>query len=72
RLRHLVLVWSGDPVSATTAGRLGVPYAGPPGSAPWLAVATVWQHGPDDVPRPPEPVIAVPRARRPPDTWALR
>ncbi len=72
RLRHLVLVWSGDPVSATTTGRLGVPYAGPPGSAPWLALATLWKHGPDDVPRPPEPVIAVPRARRPPDVRALR
>ncbi|MDF2979710.1 MAG: hypothetical protein K0S40_4438 [Actinomycetospora sp.] len=36
-----------------------------------LAVATVWRHGPDDVPRPPEPVIAVPRARRPPDVRAV-
>jgi hypothetical protein len=64
RLRHLVLLWSGDPVTATTVGRLGVPYAGPPGSPPWLAVATVWHHGPADVPHPRGPVIAVPRVPR--------
>lgn len=62
-LRHVVLVWTGDPVTATTSGWLGVPYAGPPGSAPWLAVAEVWHHGPGDVPRPAEPLVAVPRAR---------
>ena len=67
RLRHLVFVWTGDPATATTAGWLGVPHAGPPGTSPWLAVAEVWQHGSGDVPRPPEPVIAVPRARTAPD-----
>jgi hypothetical protein len=66
-LRHLVLAWIGDPVTATTSGWLGVPYAGPPGSSPWLAITPVWRHGPDDVPRPPEPVIAVPGPRTPPD-----
>lgn len=67
RLRHVVLVWTGDPVTATTSGWLGVPYAGPPDSAPWLAAAEVWHHGPDDVPRPPEPLVALPRARTPSD-----
>ncbi|MEJ2889917.1 hypothetical protein [Actinomycetospora aeridis] len=66
-LRHLVLVWTGDPVTAVTSGWLGVPYAGPAGSTPWLAVTPVWRHGADDVPRPPEPLIAVPRARPPSD-----
>ncbi|PVZ14424.1 hypothetical protein [Actinomycetospora cinnamomea] len=67
RLHHLVLVWSGDPVRATTVGWLGVPYAGPPGTPPWLAAVEVWHHGPEDVPRPPEPLIAVPRARVAPE-----
>lgn len=61
-LRHLVLVWAGDPVGGTTAGWLGVPYAGPPGSPPWLAITPVWHHGPGDVPRPREPIVAVPRS----------
>jgi hypothetical protein len=61
-LRHLVLVWAGDPVGGTTAGWLGVPYAGPPGTPPWLAITPVWHHGPGDVPRPREPIVAVPRA----------
>jgi hypothetical protein len=72
RLRHLVLVWTGDPLTATTSGWLGVPYAGPPGSAPWLAVTPVWHHRPDDVPHPPEPLVAVPRARTPADTPLTR
>jgi hypothetical protein len=63
RLRHIVLVWTGDAVTATTSGWLGVPYAGPPGTLRWLAVAVVWHHGPDDVPRPAEPLVAIPRAR---------
>jgi len=58
-----VLVWTGDAATATTSGWLGVPYAGPPGTPPWLAVAEVWHHGPDAVPRPREPLVAVPRAR---------
>ncbi|MDD7924406.1 hypothetical protein [Actinomycetospora chibensis] len=61
-LRHLVLVWAGDPVGGTTAGWLGVPYAGPPGSPPWLAITPVWHHGPGDVPRPREPIVVVPRS----------
>jgi hypothetical protein len=64
RLRHVVLVWAGDPTSAATTGWLGVPYAGAPGTSPWLATREMWHHGPDDVPHPPEPIIAVPRARR--------
>lgn len=60
RLRHVVLVWAGDPVTAATTGWLGVPYAG---VTPWLAAREMWHHGPDDVPRPPEPTIAVPAAR---------
>jgi hypothetical protein len=62
RLRHLVLVWAGDPVGATTAGWLGVPYAGPPGTPSWLSIAPVWHHGLDEVPRPREPIVAVPRS----------
>lgn len=66
RLRHLVLVWSGDPVAATTTGWLAVPYAGP---QPWLAVHQLWRHGPDDVPGPDTPaVVALPMARPPLDT----
>ncbi|MHC1560317.1 hypothetical protein ACR9E3_15285 [Actinomycetospora sp. C-140] len=64
-LRHLVLAWTGDPLTATTSGWLAVPYAGPPGTTPWLAVTPVWRHGLEDVPRPREPVVAIPRARPP-------
>ncbi|GLZ45097.1 hypothetical protein Acsp06_12820 [Actinomycetospora sp. NBRC 106375] len=65
RLRHIVLVWTGDPRTAVTTGWLAVPYAGPPGSAPWLAATEVWHHGPDLVPRPREPLVALPRTRTP-------
>ncbi len=63
RLRHVMLVWAGDPVTAATTGWLAVPYAGAPGTSPWLAAREMWHHGPDDVPSPPEPLVAVPRAR---------
>lgn len=66
RLRHLVLVWTGHPVTAVTAGWLAVPYADPPERRPWLAVVAAWVHGPGEVPRPRlPPVVALPRARRP-------
>ena len=56
-LRHVVLVWTGDPVTATTTGRLAVPWqppaAGPDDDGRWLAVLPVWSHGPHDVPAPP-------------------
>ena len=66
RLRHLVLVWAGHPITAATSGWLAVPHVGP---RPWLAATAVWAHGPDEVPRPPEPpVVALPMARPPPDS----
>ncbi|MEJ2867877.1 hypothetical protein WCD74_08885 [Actinomycetospora sp. OC33-EN08] len=62
-LRHVVLVWTGDPATATTAGWLAVPWedgAEPPGRA-WLAATPVWSHGPDDVPAPaPVPAVSIP------------
>jgi len=65
RLRHLVLVWAGHPVTSATSGWLAVPHAGP---RPWLAARAVWAHGPGEVPRPPEPpVVALPMARPPLD-----
>ena len=65
RLRHLVLVWAGHPVTAETSGWLAVPHAGP---RPWLAATTLWRHGPGEVPRPvPPPVVALPLARPPVD-----
>ncbi|MDL5156296.1 hypothetical protein [Actinomycetospora termitidis] len=64
-LRHAVLVWTGDPVTATTSGWLAVPWEGAGGADPperfWLAVTPVWRHGPDDVPAPPRvPAVSIP------------
>lgn len=67
-LRHVFLVWAGDPVTAATTGWLGVPYAG---VVPWLAAREMWRHGPDEVPHPPEPTVAVPRARGPVDARGI-
>jgi hypothetical protein len=50
-LRHVVLVWTGDPGSATTAGWLAVPWEHDTGPT-WLAALPVWVHGPDEVPSP--------------------
>ncbi|HEY2222992.1 hypothetical protein [Actinomycetospora sp.] len=50
-LRHVVLVWTGDPASATTAGWLAVPWEHHTGPT-WLAALPVWVHGPDEVPAP--------------------
>ena len=64
-LRHLMIVWAGDVVTSTTSGWLAVPYAGPGvvAATPWLAATVLWHHGLDAVPRPREPIIAVPRVR---------
>lgn len=63
RLRHLVLLWAGHPITAATSGWLAVPYAG---EHPWLAARELWRHGPEDVPRPVEPsAVSVPFARPP-------
>ncbi|MFC5066090.1 hypothetical protein [Actinomycetospora atypica] len=64
-LRHVVLVWTGDPATAVTTGRLAVPWQ-PPAEGPddegrWLAVLPVWSHGPGDVPAPPRvPAVSIP------------
>jgi hypothetical protein len=50
-LRHVVLVWTGDPVTSTTTGWLAVPWEHDTGPT-WLAAVPVWAHGPDDVPAP--------------------
>ena len=64
RLRHLVLVWAGHPVSAVTSAWLAVPLDSD--SRPWLAARALWSHGPEEVPRPPDPpVVALPSARPP-------
>lgn len=64
-LRHVVLVWTGDPGTVTTSGWLAVPWEGAlgadPPSAAWLAALPVWVHGPEDVPRPPDvPAVSFP------------
>lgn len=50
-LCHVVLVWSGDTVSATTSGWLAVPWDHDTRPR-WLAALPVWVHGPDEVPTP--------------------
>jgi hypothetical protein len=58
-LRHVVLVWTGDPASATTSGWLAVPWEHHTGPT-WLAAVPVWVHGPDEVPAPrPIPAISI-------------
>ena len=64
RLRHLVLVWAGHPVSAVTSAWLAVPFDA--ADRPWLAARPLWSHGPREVPRPLDPpVVALPFARPP-------
>lgn len=58
-LRHVVLVWTGDPATSTTTGWLAVPWEHDAGPT-WLAAVPVWAHGPDDVPAPrPVPAVSI-------------